>query len=517
VLLGSALSLMACGGIATMSDDDVGQGGAGAAPSPASATVVVSSSATVGGGGVGGMSPRGGAPPIPPLVSEDYGSVTVGEELLIEVPDNALGFTVYASAPSNADSIGIERIVAPNDTVLVQDFVVPGTLSGYLRPGIVTAAVPVSDAAEAMPPMPGTWKVTLASETDLEAADFQFWYRQTLDGEFHGGLIDINVFMVPGAGTEESVTDLLHLAFDDWAGGLNVGEVSFFALSSEFSIVTEANYFDLFAASAPAAGKPALNFLLVDFIDLESEPLGFSPGAPALPLEHGTLQSGVVVTLADFPALDRVVFRHETGHFAGLFHTTEIEVGYGDKLSDTPVCANVLDLFESCPDFDNLMFPFANPDNPMLMSDGQDAVVRGSALYRGAVEKNGGFPEPLARVAGGDGDDDSATGESRAPLPWSSRGALPARAERLLAGHWCHRARVSPARLLAQIPGVDPAALLAVGQDPLAPDYVRMRALSVAGRMDRSATMQTALAAIKSDATIGRRVRVGARVGLRQP
>jgi hypothetical protein len=78
---------------------------------------------------------------------------------------------------------------------------------------------------------------------------------------------------------------------------------------------------------------------------------------------------------------DANVLRHEAGHFAGLFHTTEWTPGEEDPLSDTPSCADVNGL-EACPDFSNVMFPFG-ATTPGELTAQQARVVQGSALYRG--------------------------------------------------------------------------------------------------------------------------------------
>jgi hypothetical protein len=78
---------------------------------------------------------------------------------------------------------------------------------------------------------------------------------------------------------------------------------------------------------------------------------------------------------------DANVLRHEAGHFAGLFHTTEFDPTAEDPLSDTPRCADVNGL-EACPDFTNVMFP-VGATTPGELTAQQTRVVQGSALYRG--------------------------------------------------------------------------------------------------------------------------------------
>src|SRR5690606_3147803 len=135
-----------------------------------------------------------------------------------------------------------------------------------------------------------------------------------------------------------------------------------------------------------------INVIVVAMIDSPGVG-GFSPGAPALALEHGTSQSGVVVLPFD-QLVDWMVLAHEAGHFSGLMHTSEF-TGLADRLSDTPSCTTVELDPQSCADRDNLMFPYGSLSIQRLLTPQQETVLQASALYRGAVEPGGGFPEPL--------------------------------------------------------------------------------------------------------------------------
>ena len=73
------------------------------------------------------------------------------------------------------------------------------------------------------------------------------------------------------------------------------------------------------------------------------EILGESPGIPGVPI-RGSTGSGVAVTMANFPnGLDDIAdtVAHESGHWLGLFHTTESNGLSFDPLPDTPQCPKV--------------------------------------------------------------------------------------------------------------------------------------------------------------------------------
>ena len=511
-LLASAAT---CGGKAVV--DEVAAGGAGGITSSTttSSTTTSSTTTTTTTSSTTTSSTTtntGGAPPIPPLVEEGLGSVAMGAAAAFDLPPNVLGFTAVAHSNNIWGSIGIEEIEAPDGALLVQGFGIPGTSAQYLYYGVITAAVPQTDHPQAMPLMPSTWHFRLGSEESPPSAQLSVWYRQTLDGQFHGGLIDVNVFAV--AGFDESYLDqLVHASFDGVAG-LAVGNLNHLPLSNQFSTVDLYNYPDVFEATAGAPGKPALNVMAVNFIDLD-EPgvLGFSPGAPGLPLEHGTLQSAVVMTISGDLSLDRMVLRHESGHFAGLYHTSEIEPGFTDYLDDTPVCPDVDAMYPNCPDVDNLMFPYADPNSPMQLSAKQRRVVHGSALYRGAVEEGGGFPPPLDQTdnaAAWDGAEMALVAPLSIPAADTSWKAFhDSEVLDLLGRLWCGQSAAGAYQLLRNT-GVTEAELLAMGLDARLPDHVRMRALLAMARGNPTPAETQRLEQIALDQAEPRLLRISA-------
>jgi hypothetical protein len=231
-----------------------------------------------------------------------------------------------------------------------------------------------------------------------------------------------------------------------------------------------------------------------------------------MPLIHGTLLSGIAMTANDL-TIDSLVLRHETGHLTGLAHTSEQDVGIGDRLSDTPLCNDVLTQGLGCPDVDHLMFPFAIPNSPNILSPKQSTVIQASPLYRGAVEENGGFAEPLARTSARAA---PAPVDRAARLPepagdWSARHG--ADLVRLASAHWCQRHAPGSAppdgSALLQLHAGE-GDLWRLAADRGAPGYVRARALTAAAAAPLDAAELAALAAFGQDQSEPRTLRAAA-------
>lgn len=99
------------------------------------------------------------------------------------------------------------------------------------------------------------------------------------------------------------------------------------------------------------------------------ELLGKAGGIPGPPLMHGTPNSGVAVSLAEYlsnpdPTIGILVtaetMAHELGHQIGLFHTSESDGQHFDPILDTPEC------------------PASNDKNQDGMVDPQECAVKGA-------------------------------------------------------------------------------------------------------------------------------------------
>ncbi len=182
--------------------------------------------------------------------------------------------------------------------------------------------------------------------------------------------------------------------------GVSIGEVRHFdvdaAVADAFSIIDDVNTqpAELVSTSLPpGADDEDLLSVNVFFVAemADGNVIGISQGIPGPIGLHGTPGSGVVLT-AEFLGsrggnqLTGQILAHELGHWLGLFHTSEIAGGFFDPIADTAQCDNIAQLvqngtFDQCPDFLNLMFPFANGAANALTAD-QGSVLLANPVTR---------------------------------------------------------------------------------------------------------------------------------------
>ncbi len=263
-------------------------------------------------------------------------------------------------------------------------------------------------------------------------------------------------------------------------------------------------------------GKPAVNLIYTQVISFGA--LGFAASAPGLPLVHGTQLSDLMTDNGQ--AKDALVLRHEMGPFAGLAHTSEIDPGLGDRLGDTPFCGNVDVQQLGCPDIDYLMFPYAIPNSPNIVSPLQTTVIQASPIYRGAVEPGGGFAEPLDQSEG-TGADRAAPATNGRRVQREPGDAWKGRHGRALVrfadAHWCdHRAanRAAPDHLGLLRTVASDQELWALASDTAAPASVRARAMQAATRDEVNDMARATLATWASTPDEPRALRAAAIVAL---
>lgn len=477
--MSTSAAFVACGPTARIdNNNDAGAGG--------------TSGAGVGGaGGAGGTGGgTGGGTTMPSastLMEIDLGPKKLNVLLGFEVPENALGVTAIAEAPKVSDIIGISRLRNPAGDYVAFDYSVMGKANfAFAKQGWIGAASVQSDLPQAWPVQSGLWRILLGSDGPLDSANVKIWVRHTVDGAFHGGEIDVNVFVVPNGAPQSYLDVVVSNLFKDFAG-LKLGNVNYLQLDGAFSTIdTFEQYRGLLASSASVKGTPALNMFVISKFGAEfGQAIGVAGGIPGSATLHGTTMSGVAYLPSGDPNYDATVLRHEIGHLAGLFHTTEMATEDTDPISDTVECAvaTIQSTPEQCPDVSNTMFPIAFGSTDLTLA--QERVIQGSALYRG-VWAAGDAPDPPSSAVAPK-PKYKPEGSSFAVEFSDKPMAVPTTSlERVLGGVWCAHGNADYEALAIRVAGASATdALRAVAVDEGRADLLRARAL---GAYVRAAT-----------------------------
>ncbi|MBI4953282.1 MAG: hypothetical protein HY908_14720, partial [Myxococcales bacterium] len=481
--------------------ESAGSGGGGASATTTTTTTATGGAGGSAGAGGGGTTSStggsGGTPdpwePLQALKEVDLGVVDFQEgPYLVPIPDRTLGFTLLAEATALDKGIGVYRLKPPAGSSVIVNFAMAGhSTQVFGDMGWVSAADPQTTTSDAWPVQPGLWTYDVAGDTTQGTAHVRVYARRTLDGLFHGGVLDVNVFIPPGTVSQSYMQGVIesHL-FPDYfspAIGLAQGALQFFAAPS--SATSIGNYDELrtlFASVSAGASAPALNLVVVgDFSDAEfGGAIGVAAGIPGSPMRHGTTRSGVAYQPSGDQAYDASILGHEVSHLAGLFHTTEFQIVETDPLFDTPTCdpAVIQSNPQACPDLQNIMFPIAY--GGQQFSAAQITVFQGSAMYRGVLEAGGAPAAPLFASEPGD------LPPAFAPDPRFDLLATdaPARApadelERLFGAGPCAHAPGVLALFDAEAAAAGGTRLIALARDAGAADRVRARALEAYGRL----------------------------------
>lgn len=506
-VLGACATLPACdGGVVTGPTGGGGDGGAGAATTgtggaggtttdpattgdPTTTGTGGAGGAATGGGGAGGA-PDPWAGPVESLAELDLGQLDFGSQGAFPIPDKTLGFIVQAEGQDANAIVGVYRLRPPIGGSVVFNFAMAGhDTQVFGGQQIIAASDPQADSVDAYPVKPGAWKVTLGSDgSSGTAAHTRVWVRRTNDGAFHGGVVDINLFVVDGVASS-SYLDQVMSAFFPYAG-LEKGTVNVYSANPSFATIDSmTEYRDMLAATGGVANAPAINLFVVDNFSGANfnGVLGIAGGVPGSPMRHGTVQSGLAYEPTGDPAYDATILMHEIGHLGGLFHTTEFQITETDPLSDTAECesATIQSNPDACADKANVMFPMAY--GATAFSEAQLDVIHGSALYRGILDAGGVPSPPLLFPVGGakllspfrdDAADAGIRSMPRSPDPL----------ERALGALGCSDGFATYALAVARDPGVTlrrstaktaAARLRAIALDTSAPVLLRKRALGL--------------------------------------
>jgi hypothetical protein len=285
LLVSAGLAAAGCGGKVVI--DPLGEGGAGASGVGGAPTTTTTTTTTgTGGAGTGGA---GGGPGSPTLIEVPIGELPTGGVATFEIPDGTLGFTAIVKPPGQFDNVGVEHLIAPSGYAVIADYSLPPTDWTFAWYGMTVAAVPQSDAPPAMPAvMTGPWQIAIGDPTGAPGSgEVSVWLRRTADGEFHGGTLDVNVFIAGGVTTPQYMADMVLESYEGYAG-LKAGTATFYELGAEWAVVSDAvQFFEVLEQTAAATSRPALNVIAI--ADLTGEldgAAGVAAGIPGQGVEH---------------------------------------------------------------------------------------------------------------------------------------------------------------------------------------------------------------------------------------
>ncbi len=312
-----------------------------------------------------------------------------------ELPAGSVGFAIVPFSPANSEVTPL-RLRAPDGSVLnfAQDYSFQ-TINSLLLGTIVPMSFPGAPAFERFI-QAGTYRFEY--ETD-DASSCYFVVPQASVGR----QLDLNFYFVgvPGlnAGNAASHTQFqatmqeVRTIFNN--ASITIGTVRTFDISGDnatrYSMIRDFSdiYRLLALSSAPGPSRDealSLNVFLINDFNIAGLPglLGLSAGIPGVPGVHGNGGAGLVfssVNLRDAPTALGQTLAHEAGHFLGLRHTSERGGTEFDPLDDTPRCNNPENPY-SCPDVNNLMFPFSVDVEQRQITTNQRFVIQRNPLVK---------------------------------------------------------------------------------------------------------------------------------------
>jgi len=328
----------------------------------------------------------------------DFGDLPLDQkgrsaELTLEVPPDAVSVTLVAHSPLAADVL--MRVIDPAGELITSDREGCASMSGASRilsqASTTVAMLPNGDE---LPLAVGTYKIRVrpadsyvdcaypAPQGSVPISLRGLWKKVPMQGGRQGPLrgqrLAVNVFLVGDVPHNRQLDEGLQRMRSLYAkAGIDLGAPSIISIDgangarfARLALDEAGPERELMKLSAMAP-QDGVNIFVVKEITFGAGYIvfGVAMGIPGTP-ERGSERSGLVVSsiILDPKHYDSNfagnVMAHETGHFLGLYHSTEA-YGMSDQISDTPNCPDWRDTngngyFErrECLDDDgnNLMF-----------------------------------------------------------------------------------------------------------------------------------------------------------------
>jgi len=341
-----------------------------------------------------------------PLSTIELGNVEPNQAIDFDVPAGTLGFHALIQSSVAGQSAGVRTLRSPRG-LIIENHVVAGCEIHFEAKALYDLGaiqVPSVGPLAGGGPLPdGRWSLSVSAP-----ASVRILVQHTPDGRFHGGLLDVHLYLPEGLAVDrEAFTDVANpppgierrlSSFREYIQklyGLTLGEVRTHRIDSRFRWVATSPERSYLEAAGSAfretrvgeAGQSAHIF----FVEKDASCWGYSGGLPGPATTTSNERSGVMLAIspsesasddARIAAEDASTLAHELGHFVGLQHTAMLPLT--DCLDDTPSCDDTAkEHRDACPDRQNVMF-FAGPQSfdSVWASPTQKRVVSGSPIFR---------------------------------------------------------------------------------------------------------------------------------------